>query len=63
MNRRRNSYTTCRCGQAGSRVGSSSSASAPSPSDGGRARNRLCDSMCTMSELTASVNFPDPVLT
>jgi hypothetical protein len=56
---------TCRWGQAGSSVGSSSSGSKFSPSwlrVAGSARNRLLLSMKTMSSDTASVNLPCPVL-
>lgn len=56
---------TCRCGHAGSKLGSSSSASKFSTScerAGGRVLNKFWLSMNTMSSDTASVNLPAPLL-
>ena len=58
--RRKNSYTICKCGQLGSRVGSSSSGSNCSPLgfvEGGRARKAL------MANYTYKDNFYQAKLT
>lgn len=56
--RRKNSYTSCRCGQAASRVGSSSSGSNSAAfgfSGGGSVRKRLIPNMLITSGYMSSV--------
>ena len=62
-NRRKNSYTSCRCGQAASNVGSSSSGSNSAPVglvDGGNVRKRFTANykynMINTCRLTGDIN-------
>lgn len=74
MKRSRNSYTSCRCGQAGSRAGSSSPSSPDVPASSsppgvgvgaGEERNIFAAAIATTSSSTVSVNIfcPPGVLT